>query len=724
MKEKRIAYRTWVFFLCAYLCAITTLEAQKLDKKEVERYFKAEKYQESFDLLKDARYLKDEKLLYMRGVSAYHIRNLNQAIKDLSLLAQYEDVFKDDVLLYLGHVLLSSGAYEEAAVWYKLYLGEVEDASQEERAEVIHLIQVCNIGLKAPFQESNGFVENMGRSVNSRKDEIYPTQSPNHPNKYYFSSNREGATGGMRDKERLKDEKYGEFYFDMYSVELEKGNWSEVEPIDPLINTSASEFLLDFNEDGRVLYYMKSGDQHTGQVLTDTFDSRLDAHQLSNVFYSPINGKIGDKYLHFLNPETLIFASNRKGGFGGYDLYYSLWKDGIWTPAINMGPEVNSAFDELSPYFAHSGRTLFYSSNREGSIGGYDVFQQAFSFERNEWQAAQNMNMPINSPDDDLYFSLGTDGNTGVLSSNRPGGQGGFDLYLVYLKEVIDNKSNLDIDFGQLFETTLNTERNGELQNPIDLNSNRVIQTKEVVLSPLYYGEDDLLLTEDNLEVLAILVDILKVYPKTSVSLTGNSDDGNRAAFQLFFSVKRAEQVARYLIDKGIDQERIQVHGLGNKFPVAFDPPDGKSSKVVKAANNRIDIQLNNADLNYLSVNYQEPVIADYLRNKAYTKYKEVLRKPYFKIKMAETSQMFRDPILEMDGFSIAKDGKSGMYTYYVGLSNSFEEIKQLRSMLIERKYPTPIIQLFINDQLVPDSDLDPLAKAYPEIATFKAEKK
>ena len=722
MKRKQGAVWTWVFCFLSILGFLNHLEAQGIDKKNVQRYFEAGKFQDVYETLKEYRNLEDKALLYMRGVSAYHIRSLNQAILDLSALSTFEDTYKNDVFLILGHALLSAGRYEDAAAWYKAYLSELDRDAQEERAEVVHRIKLCKTGLKAAALERKGFVENMGKVVNSGNNEVFPCQSPNHFNKYYFSSNRPGSTGGKRDKDRLKDEVLGEFYYDLYSVKLEQGNWSSVEPLHPLINSSASEFLLDFSKDGSVLYYMKSGDHETGQILTDTFRSTKDLSELPDEFYSPVDGSIGDQYLHFLNERMLIFASKRKGGFGGYDLYYSSLNDGLWSPAINLGPQVNTKYDEISPYFTHSGTMLFFSSNREGSIGGYDIFQQAFSLERNEWQEAETMNMPINSPDDDFHFSLSKDGTTGVFSSNRMGGIGGYDLYLVYLKQAIENIPKAVIDFEALFENARKKQKitmDKASKEAIE----RTIPQKEVVLSPLYFGDKDELFTEDNLEVLSILIDVLKVYPKTTVSISGHGEDTNGAAFQLFFSIKRAEQIAQYLIKKGIQKERISLQGMGNKFPIAIRPPDRSSSELVRKLNNRIDLDLFHVDPNYLKITYQEPFVADYLKNPSYYKYREIKKEPYFKLKVAETSQMYRDPILESGEVCVVKDKKRGTYIYYVGMSNSYLDIKKQKSALSLGQYPGIEIQLFKNDLQVSDAGLEQLAETNPEIATFKAEK-
>ena len=114
-------------------------------------------------------------------------------------------------------------------------------------------------------------------------------------------------------------------------------------------------------------------------------------------------------------------------------IYRARWDETTndWGMAENLGPDVNSAFDEDGIYVAPDGNTIYFSSKGHNTIGGYDVFVSRF--ENGFWTKAKNMGMPVNSPDDDLYFVLAADGTTGYFSSVRPGGEGQDDIYRVDL---------------------------------------------------------------------------------------------------------------------------------------------------------------------------------------------------------------------------------------------------------------------------------------------------
>ena len=130
--------------------------------------------------------------------------------------------------------------------------------------------------------------------------------------------------------------------------------------------------------------------------------------------------------------KTLYFSSERPGGFGGRDIYSSqIGKDGSWGPAHNLGGNINTKLNDDAPFIHPDGITLFFSSEGWNSMGGYDIFYSTYNEEDSAWNTPVNMGYPINSSDDDRYYVLTPDGDHGYFSSNRKGGYGQQDLYIV-----------------------------------------------------------------------------------------------------------------------------------------------------------------------------------------------------------------------------------------------------------------------------------------------------
>lgn len=125
--------------------------------------------------------------------------------------------------------------------------------------------------------------------------------------------------------------------------------------------------------------------------------------------------------------SALFFASNRAGGYGGFDLYISYNEGNNWSVPINLGPTVNTAGDEIAPFF--DGTDLYFASDYHFGFGGFDIFKATQS--NGAWAEVNNMGEPVNSPRDDYGFIFDSFKNIGYFTSNRTGGRGAEDIYKV-----------------------------------------------------------------------------------------------------------------------------------------------------------------------------------------------------------------------------------------------------------------------------------------------------
>lgn len=125
--------------------------------------------------------------------------------------------------------------------------------------------------------------------------------------------------------------------------------------------------------------------------------------------------------------SAMFFASNRNGGYGGYDLYIAYREGNNWSIPINLGPTVNSAGDEISPFY--DGQTLYFASDYHYGFGGFDIFSA--TEDNGVWEKVTNLGQPVNSSRDDFGYIYDDFKNIGYFSSNRPGGRGAEDIYKV-----------------------------------------------------------------------------------------------------------------------------------------------------------------------------------------------------------------------------------------------------------------------------------------------------
>jgi hypothetical protein len=138
------------------------------------------------------------------------------------------------------------------------------------------------------------------------------------------------------------------------------------------------------------------------------------------------------RHLSF-DEKTLFFESDQPGGFGQHDLYVSYWDEEkkTWGPAINLGPTINTEFEEKGVFFHPDNKTLYFSSNGHNTMGGLDIFKTVRDPETGEWSKPENIGYPINTPDDDIYFVVTGDERYAYYSSYREDGFGEKDIYKI-----------------------------------------------------------------------------------------------------------------------------------------------------------------------------------------------------------------------------------------------------------------------------------------------------
>lgn len=264
-------------------------------------------------------------------------------------------------------------------------------------------------------------IANAGDSINT----VFPDYSPvlsSDGSTMIFTSRRPGSTGGEKTS---TDEYYEDIY---YTVKLENGKWKKAQGIGRSINTINNEAALSLSTDGQQLFIYR--DVNGGDIFYSTLEMEgwsepkpLDA----------VNSAAWETHVS-LSPDgrTLFFVSDRKeGSLGGRDIWRCVMlPNGKWSLPVNLGPTINTAEDEDAPFMHTDGTTLFFSSKGHKNMGGFDIFKSTLT-EDNTWTTPQNMQAPINTPDDDIFYMQSSDGKKGYFSSVRAGGLGSKDIYEV-----------------------------------------------------------------------------------------------------------------------------------------------------------------------------------------------------------------------------------------------------------------------------------------------------
>ena len=324
--------------------------------------------------------------------------------------------------------------------------------------------------------------------------------------------------------------------------------------------------------------------------------------------------------------RVLFFASDRPGGYGGSDIWYSTRKsDGSWNDPVNMGPTINTDRNERSPFLHTDSKTLYFSSNGHDGLGGQDIFYSKMDGKR-QWSTPVNIGSPINTENDEVDFFVSLDGKTGYFSSNNYGDHDWniyqFELYeearphtMVIVKgkvtvdegdlenavvEIRDTNANV-ISTGVVSSTqgkyAVATELHPDNPQPLILNvkkegysfDTQIIKPEEITeeivekdaevkavetgkvcdLRDIYYETNDFSLTQESKMLLALFVEFLKENPTVKVEIQGHTDNIGRDEDNLRLSENRAKSVYEYVIAQGISANRLRYKGYGESNPIA-----------------------------------------------------------------------------------------------------------------------------------------------------------
>lgn len=376
-----------------------------------------------------------------------------------------------EILFYLGKSYQYVNEFEKAIKYYNMFKSHIDNSSKNALSllrDVDKVIEMCNNGISLLKTENKKYeIKNLGNHVNSLFSEYAPVVKKDE-SLLIFTARKNTNVGNKFYHDNKKFE-------DIYVATMEdKGttNWSFSTKFDSSgtyiskkINSKFHDAAIGYNETEDKLFIYRLNDVWMSELINGKWSDPIRMN-------SNINTK-GHEPSVFITPDenTLYFVSNRPDGLGGRDIWTAKkLEDGQWGEIKNMGPTINTPFDEDAPFISKDGKTFYYSSQGFTSIGGYDIFKSTLDSLGN-WMAPQNLGLPINSAGDDIYYVQSEDDTYGYFSSSRPYGLGSMDIYRVQL----DCKS------------ILNTEVRGViLATGRDIPVNGIITVKEKLSGKVY----------------------------------------------------------------------------------------------------------------------------------------------------------------------------------------------------------------------------------------------
>lgn len=334
-----------------------------------------------------------------------------------------EESAPTDAYYHMGRCYHLNEELDKAVEYYNKFI-----ESSRKKSELIHLAELgiiqCGVARENISHPKSAVVKNIGPDINTEFPEYSPVISLDGQS-LYFTSRRTWENNATED---YRDPKFYQYPEDIYlSYVKEDGGWTKPRRLD-FCNGQNNEATIAISTDERRIYAYQDvtgmGDIYYSEFAENKFSI------LEQLNTQGVNTKFWETHCT-VTPDgnNMYFVSERPGGFGGRDIYRLVkMPDGSWSEPQNLGPNINTPYDEESPFLMVDNKTMYFASNGPGSMGGFDIFVTVRD-DNNEWSTPINLGYPINKTGDDLFYTTTIDGLKGYLSSFRPEGHGEKDIY-------------------------------------------------------------------------------------------------------------------------------------------------------------------------------------------------------------------------------------------------------------------------------------------------------
>lgn len=372
---------------------------------------------------------------YRKGFIVLHSRNdFQTALKHLEVGARNVknnyDMYSSkelgapsDVYYHLARCYHLDEQLDKAVEYYNLFIQNSRKKSELMDKAKLGIIQ-CEVARRLISEPRSAKVKNINTPVNTSFPEYSPVVSLDGKS-LYFTSRRPWENN---ETEIYRDPKLYQYPEDIYvSVLQNNSNWGDPKRLDFCVE-NVNEATIAVSIDERRIYAYQdvtgNGDLYSSEFQSNKFQV------LELLDYKGVNTDFWETHCT-VTPDgnNIYFVSERPGGYGGRDIYRIVrMADGSWSEPQNLGPTINTPYDEESPFIAVDNKTMYFASNGGNSMGGFDIFVSVRD-EDNVWSEPINLGYPINSTGDDLFYTTTTNGLRGYLSSFRKGGKGEKDIY-------------------------------------------------------------------------------------------------------------------------------------------------------------------------------------------------------------------------------------------------------------------------------------------------------
>ncbi len=606
------------------------INAQQINEKAMAAYLKAKEYgsrtqwEEGITELEKVVKLEPD-FIPAKTMMAEYLYALRRYQESAALLESClnNKAFPAKSIFFLSETYLKLNNPDKAKLYAEQYLAQpVKNPTAAQKAE--QTVRNANFATEAKKHPVSFNPKNLGANINTKNLEYFPYMTPD---------------GKLLAFTRLDGQEEN-----LYLAQKSDTGFAPAVSFGEPINTEENEGAETMNADGTLLFFTGCNRPDGYGSCDIYFSQKLNGKWTSPAgIGKPINAGSWEAQPGFSSDgKALYFASNRKGGFGGKDIWVSYLDEQMkWSEPQNLGPDINTSYDDQCPFIHADNQTLYFTSNGWPGMGGGDIY---FSRKTDTgWTKAENLGYPINTENDDNGLTVSFDGKTAFLASSRAGGFGGLDIYsfdlpetaqpkkITYIKAIVKDaisRQLLVADYSIIDLETRNeiykgTSSNGTFFVSIEADKNYALQIQkekylfysqninlkeaasrlkpfefEVLLEPItanskivlnnvFFDFDKSGLNEVSSVELDKVAQLLQKNPAIRIEIAGYTDNKGDDKYNQQLSQKRAESVVQYLIQKGIDKTRLTAKGYGEAQPVA--PNDTEENK---AKNRRTELKV------------------------------------------------------------------------------------------------------------------------------------
>jgi len=553
---------------------------------------------------------------YMMLGELYSKQNrYNDAVMNYRIALDIDSVFYKPVFFSLANAEMMNEDYPNALLHYEAYLRS-KGMSEKNRILAAKNVKNCEFAIEAMKKPVSFNPVSVGMAINTQEDEYWPSITADGQTLMFT---RQEYTNHYPTPYSISQE-------DFYISFLSENGWNKAINAGEPLNTQQNEGAQTLSSSGNYMYFTAC-DRPGGLGSCDLYFSAYKNGTWSMPYNlgAPVNTPSWESTPSVsADGNLLFFSSNRPGGFGGKDLWYTFINNkGKCSPPVNLGKSINTEGDEISPFIHFDGRSLYFASDGRIGMGGFDIFLTKMN-DDSTWTEPQNLGYPINTSTDEMGLVIEASGQKAYFSSKRDN-QNGKDIFYFNLDESVrpnavsylkgkvtdketgkllvadyelinlttnrvtiknstDDQGNFLVCLPSGFNYGINVTKIGYLfysenfmfegKHPVmeplikKISLNPVKVGERMMLSNVFYEFDSWELKKESMAELDNLAELLTYNKDFIVEIGGYTDSTGTDRYNLTLSEKRALSVVDYLVSKGILQDRLRFKGYGNTSPI------------------------------------------------------------------------------------------------------------------------------------------------------------